>query len=205
MSNEHHLNELLAYSSFYINNSRLNNIKKIICNFYSIDDIIKSKKMLLSLCDSSLESYCERKTTNKRTSSEVHINNIFDALLKLDSLNQITSFVAKDLNQVPNRMPEKLNLISIVNRLSKLEDRQIENVNLIIKHDNDIKSLNFHENIIKIKDELLKIGNRIDSIQCMKDKTTEEIQKLTDILETQRNDLEEKYVSFKNKPCKAFN
>ena len=88
-----------------------------------------------TLCASDLESYTQCKNTDKRSSSEAHIKDIFDALVKLDSINKLPSFVAKNLDQLPNRQPEELNLISIINRISKLEEKQTDFDNMLIKHE----------------------------------------------------------------------
>ena len=122
MANENvNINELLSYASFYLNNSNVSNIKKLISNFYDEDDVLTAKKLLWKVGGNNLDAYSERKTTNRRTNSEANINDIFEALLKLDGLERMPTFVAKDLDKLPDRQPEEINLISIVNRISALE------------------------------------------------------------------------------------
>ena len=122
MANENvNINELLPYASFYLNNSNVSNIKKLISNFYDEDDVLTAKKLLWKVGGNNLDAYSERKTTNRRTNSEANINDIFEALLKLDGLERMPTFVAKDLDKLPDRQPEEINLISIVNRISALE------------------------------------------------------------------------------------
>ena len=123
----------------------------------------KQKKISWTLCANDLESYTERKNTDERSSSEVYIKNIFDALVKLDSSNKLPSFVVKNLDHLPNKQPEGLNLISIINRISKLEGKQTDFNNMMIKH---------NEFLIKHDEEYrIKIFNgetERKNIYCMK-------------------------------------
>ena len=96
------INELLTYASFYIHNSSITNIKKIIDGFYDNEDIITAKKLLWEVAGSKLSSYSERKTTENRTSAEANINDIFEALQKLDSIESLPIFVAKDVEKIPD-------------------------------------------------------------------------------------------------------
>ena len=43
------INELLTYTTYYMNNSNLTNIKKLIANFYNQDDISQAKNLLWKL------------------------------------------------------------------------------------------------------------------------------------------------------------
>ena len=49
------------------------------------------------------------------------MNDILEALIKLYGLNKMSIFLAKHINRLPDRQPEELNLLSIVERLSNLE------------------------------------------------------------------------------------
>lgn len=188
-----------------MNNSTISNIKKIICNFYCLDDIIQAKKILWNLCESNLEPYSERKNTDKRSSSEAHTQDILDAMTKMDSLNQLPVFVAKNLDQLPIGQPEDLNIISIINRLSKIEDKQNEVDNLLIKHDDDIKLMNLEVGYDKVTNHINHINDKIDRqnnnillIQNENTTTKEEFQKICDNLVMKVNEINNKYQSFQN-------
>ena len=156
------INELLTYASFYIHNSSITNIKKIIDGFYDNEDIITAKKLLWEVAGSKLSSYSERKTTENRTSAEANINDIFEALQKLDSIESLPIFVAKDVEKIPDRQPEEINLIAIVNRISKLEKRNKYYEEALSNHEIDlqyIKSLEFEHKINEI-------NNQINELEC---------------------------------------
>ena len=76
--------------------------------------------MLFDISGEDLGNFIERKRTNKRSSSLAHVNDIFQALIKLDGLNKMPIFVTRDIKRLPDRQPEELNLLSIVEHLSKL-------------------------------------------------------------------------------------
>ena len=44
-----HINELLTYIIHYINNSTINNIKKVIINFYNCEEILLAKKTIMGV------------------------------------------------------------------------------------------------------------------------------------------------------------
>ena len=116
-----HINELLTYGCHYIiNSSCISNIKKIMNIFFSNKEIISAKKLLWTLCSNELEAYTDHKSTDKRSSSEAHLDDIFQALNELDSINKLPTFVAKNIDIIPYRQQEENNIISIINRICKL-------------------------------------------------------------------------------------
>ena len=60
-----HISKLLCYCIHYINNSYVNNIKKIIANFHSLQDIYIAKKLLWELGREFLDAFIERKSSEK--------------------------------------------------------------------------------------------------------------------------------------------
>ena len=157
-----HVNELLTYCSFYMNNSTIDNIKKIINLFYSEDDIIDAKKTLWEIAKDDLGVFPVRKDTNKRTSSLAHVNDIFEALMKLDGMDKMPVFVAINIMKLPDRQPEELNLLSMVDRLSDIEKRIKNHEDILTSHAIDI--LSFKDNkiskpTIEITDTMLKNDN----------------------------------------------
>ena len=118
-----YVNELLAYLCFYIHNSTLGNIRKSIVNFYSYEDIIEAKKLLWEIGKSSLDAYTERRTTDRRTCSEASLDDMVEAIKKLDIMSNLPSFVARNIENIPSRQPEEVNLMYIVSRINGLENK----------------------------------------------------------------------------------
>ena len=119
---DQHINELLTYSCHFMNNSTIENIKKGIEFFYSEEEVINAKKILWEISSSDLDSTCTiRKSTNKRTGTAANIDDIFEALVKLDSLSKLPNFVAKDLSRIPDRQPEEYNSFYAIERVSSIE------------------------------------------------------------------------------------
>ena len=102
-------NELLFYAKHYLDSSSLENIKKMVMHFYSDDEIVDAKKALWASKREVLGTYPERKSTGSRHARIPNVTDIFDALKKLDALNEMPKIAALDLNRIPDRQPEELN------------------------------------------------------------------------------------------------
>ena len=99
MVNSIYISELLSYATFYMDSSCIDNIKKIIINFYSSEEIAEAKRLLWETCVNDLQPYTERKNTDKRSSTDANIADIFDAIVKLDDLNKLPNFAAKKIDR----------------------------------------------------------------------------------------------------------
>ena len=85
MTDKIHINELLTYVTHYINNSTVENIKRIIKFFYTDEEISDAKKFLWDVCKDNLPQAKERKSTKIRTKSAADIDDIFEAVQSLDA------------------------------------------------------------------------------------------------------------------------
>lgn len=151
------VNELLTYVNHYINKSNIENIKRITISFYEKNEIIEAKRKIWEI-EPSLGEFPERKTSEKRTSAEAHLDDIVDALVKLDNEQRIPIFVAKNVERLPDRQPEELNLLSVINRLSKIEKTIKEHEDTLTCHSIELLDLKdcFQKNE---KEKLPKVAN----------------------------------------------
>ena len=155
------VNELLSYACFYLNNSSLDNIKRLMLNFYTHDEIIDSKKLLWNLSSSELNSYIERKSSENRTCDDANLNDIFEALVKLDLTQNLPDFVAKDFSRIPERSPEELNLTYILDRISRLEKAVRISDNIVATHANSISKFennDFDSKFSKLENKIQEHG-----------------------------------------------
>ena len=168
ISGKFYHNELLCYLSHYIHNSALNNIKKIIIEFYTEDVILIAKKLLWEIGGDNLGVYVDRRTTERRSCVEASIDDITESLIKLDELSLAPNFVAINVENVPDRRPEELNFTYVLNRLNSIENKLVfidkyltendENVNKI-KHSLALSEQNYikvNENFSNFKNNELK-------------------------------------------------
>ena len=137
------INELLTYAIHYISSSTIDNVKKIVNQFYSEDDILDAKKVLWSSSPDTLGAMQERKSTKARNASAANINDIFDALAKLDALDKLPNVSAKNMDKLPNRDPEELNLMYIVQRIADLERAREEHNETLTNLAIDILKMNW--------------------------------------------------------------
>ena len=168
MSCECYLNELLAYISHYINNSTVVNIKKIVIDFYSNDEIIIAKQLLWQLCSDDLVNYKERRSTEKRTNVEANVEDIIDAFKEMDVLGKLPQFAAVNIDRLPNKCPEELNMISILSRLKSLEGNVDSQLKLITTHENEIqklKSINLKLEVDNIRTDIDQYKKDLDDFK----------------------------------------
>ena len=114
-------NELLLYAKHYLDSSIVDNIKKMILHFYEDTEIVDAKKALWAVRGDHLGNYMERKSTDNRPARVANVKDIVEALTKLDSIDQMPIIAAINLNRIPDRQPEELNLLTIVDRVAQLE------------------------------------------------------------------------------------
>ena len=113
------VNELLNYVYHYIDKSANDHIKTIVLNFYTVNEVTEAKKCLWQNFKDHLESYSERKSTEKRSAKDANLDDIFKALKALDEGEVSCEFVSKDLSRLPSVNPE--GVTSIEKRLADYE------------------------------------------------------------------------------------
>ena len=93
------------------------NTKRVVINFYNAEEIVNSKKALWEAADNELiGEYKDRRSSDRRP-----VNDIVIAIQKLDAINKLPNFVAKDLDRVPNVHSEEMNLLILIQGIAKLE------------------------------------------------------------------------------------
>ena len=121
------IDELLCYVSYHMMSCTPDNIKKIVINHFSNENIDEAKKLLWKeCCEEKAIDYHVRKTTPSRSKAEANISDICDAFIQLDRLydGQLpVTFVASDLSKLPRHSPEELNEVSILSRVRALENK----------------------------------------------------------------------------------
>ena len=116
------INAVLCYAVHSLNSSAPDNCKRILINYYDIEEIIDAKKALWAAVSSDdIGKYEERRSSSNRPAKVENVNDIFKALKHLDKLNKTPVFVVKDLDRIPSNHPEELNNLMLIQRLANLE------------------------------------------------------------------------------------
>ena len=115
------INELLAYAQHHISASAIDNAKRMTIVFYNEDEIINAKKVLYDNREDKLGPFPARKNTDIRKATVAHVDDIFNGLKTIDSLNAALDVVARDLDKLPDRQPEELNLLLTIQRVADIE------------------------------------------------------------------------------------
>ena len=104
-----------------MDSSNIESVKRIFINFYNSDEIADAKKILWEGRESTLGQISQRFNTGNRSAAKANMDDIFDAAKKLDAADKLPEVLAKDLDRLPDRQPEELNYIMLVQRVHKLE------------------------------------------------------------------------------------
>ena len=188
------VNELLTYAIHYIHSSAIDNIKKVVQQFYSEDEILEAKRLLWRISADDLGPLPERKSTKVRNASIANINDIFDSLVKLDVAEKLPDVSAKNIDKLPNRQPEEMNLLYVVQRIAELEKSNEELQETLTNHAIDILKLK-ERNSTSIFKESLPTRDKNDPWQLSphagRGTTADEVPKGDAADEDQADDAEE--------------
>ena len=119
------LNHVLCYVKNGMNMGVPNLIKKSVLGFFSEKEILAAKEILFERCATSIIGVFKRRiTTSTRTETAANLDDILDALKLLDRNPSCPIFAVSslDLNRLPRSRPEELNDITVVDRISQLEN-----------------------------------------------------------------------------------
>ena len=116
------INKALCYAIHFADSGAPDNTKRVMINFCNAEEIVTAKKALWEAADNELiGEYKDRRSSDRRPAVVEHVNDIVTAIQKLDAINKLPNFVAKDLDRVPNVHPEEMNLLILIQGIAKLE------------------------------------------------------------------------------------
>ena len=92
-------------------------------SFFSEKDIIIAKKLIWEIGCDKLDTYVERRTTDRRSCSEASVDDMAEAILKLDALSLLPGFLTMNMENLPDIKPEELNFTYLLNRLNSVENK----------------------------------------------------------------------------------
>jgi len=120
------LNELLTYVCQHMSSYPADNIKTVLIQFYSNEEISEAKALLWKIFGEHLGKLPKRIDKGQKSASAKDIDDLLKAVRTVDgkptepNLTSIT-FVAKDLRRLPNIVPGETDSLSTVERLNRLE------------------------------------------------------------------------------------
>ncbi len=129
-------NECLAYIDYYRNNSSLDNLKKVVINLFTADEISVAKDVLWASV-TGLGDKRNRRDSNARLHQDADLQDLYTAFKKVDELQlEAPIFVAQRLERLPRHGPEEINVFSLADRIATIE-RELATVKIDV---NQVKS-----------------------------------------------------------------
>ena len=135
--NDYIFNPLLCYVVSARNNSRKNDIAHLVSGFFSAEAIENAKTELWNNASHDIiGTELRRRNTDDRSSKEAHVQDIIDALRKLEDADALPLFAvtSDQLAQLPRSQPGELLDYSVSDRVARLEtklNRVIETVDFL--------------------------------------------------------------------------
>ena len=168
-----YLNGPLTYIATVLNNSTVDNISAIVCNFYTNKEICKAKKLLWQIAakmDVDIGEFHERRNSEKRTHIEANVYDVINALKIFDKVKKMPPVAAGIFDKLPLRHPEELNLLCISQRLNRLETTLACQTSAIVKNCADIATLRMN----KCRESLNSLSDDVFSSSIKKKRKNKE-------------------------------
>ena len=139
------VNELLAYTVYYRDNSSRALLMTVLGTFFSQLEITTAKKCLVASFRNTVSNtsfVTERRSSSTRSVHEAELDDILSLLEVIDGKNMLVSvtFVAANLGRLPGYAPEETNISAFVEKQTKMsttldqlssavKDLQVQSVN----------------------------------------------------------------------------
>ena len=159
------LNELLTYLVYYINECSIINIKKVINDFFTNSEILEAKNLLWEECKDHLGEYIARKNSNNRQSSEANVEDIIDAIFKLEQESKLPEFAAKNIERLPDKQPDGLSLMHLIDKVNNIERKVRNNLTLLTNYGVDLMEIKDKFIANKCQCEDIKMPNKSNDDQ----------------------------------------
>jgi len=120
------VNELLTYVIFHRNSCTSAALVRVICGFFTPNEIAGAKKCLIGVFGHQLSDstfVTERRASTSRQAHEAEMDDILGIIDYVDSKDSLETirFVAADLSRLPGYGPEDTNMCAVVDRQQRLD------------------------------------------------------------------------------------
>ena len=135
------VNGLLCFAIHHLGSAANHNIELTLNNFYNHQDVVDAKEALWAACGAHLKPLTMCKKGKLRTAKEGNIEEIIEALVKLDAISKTPEVYVSNLDTVPDRQPESWNYASMIKEVADLKRYRFESEQTMSKLAVDIFNL----------------------------------------------------------------
>lgn len=128
---------LLAYTASARDVSSVRNLRVTLLARFTLEQVKSACSEMYSKCGVILGEMTERNNSKLRTAKEAYVDDILEAMAKLDNIEDLPTFAVKseDLKFIPRTMPEEADMLSLADRIGSLEEALSE-----LRYDVNVKS-----------------------------------------------------------------
>ncbi len=143
------VNELLCYITQYRHSTTNSGLKAVCIRYFSDEDIAIAKGIIWSLADAHLSTFKPRNDSKLRSAAEADLNDLLDALVKIDGKVKLPTFAAVHIDKMPRFNPEDVDLFSLNERLNQLERKLEQHDDYIKEQQSDTQPRKMYSSVLK--------------------------------------------------------
>lgn len=126
------INEVLCTAIYRIHANAAHNLFYVLNNFYNEDEISNAKRILWDNAPhDKIGEFQRRNNNSRRPAKSEHTMDIIKAIQKLDAAEALPDVAAQNLDKIPPMLPEELNMMLMLQRISKLEKCREQHTEII--------------------------------------------------------------------------
>ena len=116
------VNAVLSFAIYANSGNGMHNCKKVMMDFYNDEEIKNAARSLWMACSKDLpKPFQNRRSTDNRQASAQYLEDIMDAIKRLDAKGKLPDVVTRDISRLPDRQPEQLNMLYVINEMAELK------------------------------------------------------------------------------------
>jgi len=133
---------MLAYIAWARDASNPRNLKRMVLAKFTFDQVKAAKTTLYEKCNDVLGDFPERSKSKSRTADEAHVDDVVEAFVKLEIAGKLPQFavLAEELHLVPRARPDEIEVFSLVDRISAVEEAVVALKDAVVRRDDRPKS-----------------------------------------------------------------
>ena len=190
------VNEVLTYAIFSNNANNNDDCKKVMLSFYDENEIKSAKRSLWMECKKDInKEHHNRIDSPGRTAAAANIDDIMEAIKRLDAKGKLPDVVARDIGRLPDRQPEQLNMLYVIDEVADLKKAKITTqdtlsdmkIAIMKLQDDARKKCYIDKSNVDINPNIAGNSNKEDNTSLNAEQDTSETSESSEVSKTSKN------------------